>query len=107
MMLVISCEFWFSDIEQGVQLVCEKGIRVVVSFGGGVVIDVGKVIVVLVFVVGLVIDYLEVVGMGCQLEVSFLLFVVIFIIVGMGVEVIKNVVINVLEQQWKVSLCDD
>ncbi|MCV5792272.1 iron-containing alcohol dehydrogenase, partial [Escherichia coli] len=68
--LAISREPWLSDIEQGVQLAREKGIRAFVSLGGGAVIDAGKAIAALVPAVGPVIDYLEVVGTGRQLEAS-------------------------------------
>ena len=68
--LAISREPWLSDIEQGVQLAREKGIRAVVSLGGGAVIDAGKAIAALAPATGPVIDYLEVVGTGRQLEAS-------------------------------------
>ena len=105
--LAISREPWLSDIEQGVQLAREKGIRAVVSLGGGAVIDAGKAIAALVPATGPVIDYLEVVGTGRQLEASPLPFVAIPTTAGTGAEVTKNAVINVPEQQRKVSLRDD
>lgn len=88
-MLAISREPWLIDIEQGVQLAREKGVRAVVSLGGPLV------------------DYLEVVGTGRQLEASPLPFVAIPTTAGTGAEVTKNAVINVPEQQRKVSLRDD
>lgn len=94
--LAISREPWLSDIEQGVQLAREKGVRAVVSLGGGAVIDAGPLV-----------DYLEVVGTGRQLEASPLPFVAIPTTAGTGAEVTKNAVINVPEQQRKVSLRDD
>ena len=78
-----------SDIEQGVQLAREKGIRAVVSLGGGAVIDAGKAIAALVPAAGPVIDYLEVVGTGRQLEASPLPFVAIPTTAGTGAEVTK------------------
>ncbi len=105
--LAISREPWLSDIEQGVQLAREKGIRAVVSLGGGAVIDAGKAIAALVPAAGPVIDYLEVVGTGRQLEASPLPFVAIPTTAGTGAEATKNAVINVPEQQRKVSLRDD
>lgn len=105
--LAISREPRLSDIEQGVQLAREKGIRAVVSLGGGAVIDAGKAIAALVPAAGPVIDYLEVVGTGRQLEASPLPFVAIPTTAGTGAEVTKNAVINVPEQQRKVSLRDD
>ncbi len=69
-MLAISREPWLIDIEQGVQLAREKGVRAVVSLGGGAVIDAGKAIAALVPAAGPLVDYLEVVGTGRQLEAS-------------------------------------
>ena len=106
-MLAISREPWLIDIEQGVQLAREKGVRAVVSLGGGAVIDAGKAIAALVPAAGPLVDYLEVVGTGRQLEASPLPFVAIPTTAGTGAEVTKNAVINVPEQQRKVSLRDD
>ena len=103
----ISREPWLIDIEQGVQLAREKGVRAVVSLGGGAVIDAGKAIAALVPAAGPLVDYLEVVGTGRQLEASPLPFVAIPTTAGTGAEVTKNAVINVPEQQRKVSLRDD
>ncbi|WP_101825465.1 iron-containing alcohol dehydrogenase [Klebsiella variicola] len=105
--LAISREPWLSDIEQGVQLAREKGVRAVVSLGGGAVIDAGKAIAALVPAAGPLVDYLEVVGTGRQLEASPLPFVAIPTTAGTGAEVTKNAVINVPERQRKVSLRDD
>ncbi|HDU5807034.1 TPA: iron-containing alcohol dehydrogenase, partial [Klebsiella quasipneumoniae subsp. quasipneumoniae] len=105
--LAISREPWLIDIEQGVQLAREKGIRAVVSLGGGAVIDAGKAIAALAPATGPLVDYLEVVGTGRQLEASPLPFVAIPTTAGTGAEVTKNAVINVVEQQRKVSLRDD
>ncbi len=66
-----------------------------------------KAIAALVPAAGPVIDYLEVVGTGRQLEASPLPFVAIPTTAGTGAEVTKNAVINVPEQQRKVSLRDD
>ncbi|UMX63183.1 iron-containing alcohol dehydrogenase [Klebsiella pneumoniae] len=106
--LAISREPWLSDIEQGVQLAREKGIRTVVSLGGGAVIGAGKASAALVPAAGPVIDYLEVVGTGRQLEASPpAVREAIPTTAGLGAEVTKNAVISVPEQQRKVSLRDD
>lgn len=105
--LSITREPCLEDIEQGVRLAREQGIGAVVSLGGGAVIDAGKAIAALVPVSGPVIDYLEVVGNGRQLEAQPLPFVAIPTTAGTGAEVTKNAVINVTQQQRKVSLRDD
>lgn len=105
--LSITREPCLEDIEQGVRLAREQGIGAVVSLGGGAVIDAGKAIAALVPASGPVIDYLEVVGNGRQLEAQPLPFVAIPTTAGTGAEVTKNAVINVTQQQRKVSLRDD
>ena len=94
-------------IEQGVRLAREEGVGAVVSLGGGAVIDAGKAIAALVPASGEVIEYLEVVGSGRVLEAHPLPFVAIPTTSGTGAEVTKNAVINVVQQQRKVSLRDD
>lgn len=94
-------------IEQGVRLAREEGVGAVVSLGGGAVIDAGKAIAALVPASGEVIEYLEVVGSGRVLEAHPLPFVAIPTTSGTGAEVTKNAVINVVQQQRKVSMRDD
>ena len=105
--LSVTHEPCLEDIEQGVRLAREQGIGAVVSLGGGAVIDAGKAIAALVPASGPLIDYLEVVGNGRQLEAQPLPFVAIPTTAGTGAEVTKNAVINVTQQQRKVSLRDD
>lgn len=105
--LSITHEPCLQDIEQGVRLAREKGIGAVVSLGGGAVIDAGKAIAALVPAQGTALEYLEVVGTGRVLEANPLPFVAIPTTAGTGAEVTKNAVINVPEQQRKVSLRDD
>ncbi len=61
-----------------------------VSLGGGAVIDAGKAIAALVPAAGPVIDYLEVVGTGRQLEASPLPFMAIPTTAGTGAEATKK-----------------
>lgn len=103
----IANEPTLDDIERGVRLARERGVGAVVSIGGGAVIDAGKAIAALVPASGPAIDYLEVVGTGRILEASPLPFVAIPTTSGTGAEVTKNAVINVPQQQRKVSLRDD
>lgn len=103
----IANEPTLDDIERGVRLARELGVGAVVSLGGGAVIDAGKAIAALVPASGPAIDYLEVVGTGRILEASPLPFAAIPTTSGTGAEVTKNAVINVPQQQRKVSLRDD
>lgn len=103
----IANEPTLDDIERGVRLARERGVGAVVSIGGGAVIDAGKAIATLVPASGPAINYLEVVGTGRILEASPLPFVAIPTTSGTGAEVTKNAVINVPQQQRKVSLRDD
>lgn len=105
--LAIAHEPDLHAIEQGVRLAREEGVGAVVSLGGGAVIDAGKAIAALVPASGEVIEYLEVVGSGRVLEAHPLPFVAIPTTSGTGAEVTKNAVINVVQQQRKVSLRDD
>ncbi|WEJ88050.1 MAG: iron-containing alcohol dehydrogenase [Klebsiella huaxiensis] len=105
--LSITHEPCLQDIEQGVRLARAKGIGAVVSLGGGAVIDAGKAIAALIPAQGAALEYLEVVGTGRVLEANPLPFVAIPTTAGTGAEVTKNAVINVPEQQRKVSLRDD
>ena len=105
--LAIAHEPDLQAIEQGVRLARERGVGAVVSLGGGAVIDAGKAIAALVPASGEVIEYLEVVGSGRVLEAHPLPFVAIPTTSGTGAEVTKNAVINVVQQQRKVSLRDD
>ncbi|HHN4451543.1 TPA: iron-containing alcohol dehydrogenase [Klebsiella michiganensis] len=105
--LSIAHEPDLQDIERGVRLAREKGVGAVVSLGGGAVIDAGKAIAALVPAQVPAIEYLEVVGTGRLLEANPLPFVAIPTTAGTGAEVTKNAVINVPEQQRKVSLRDD
>lgn len=105
--LSIAHEPCLQDIERGVSLAREKGVGAIVSLGGGAVIDAGKAIAALVPAQGPAIEYLEVVGSGRILEANPLPFVAIPTTAGTGAEVTKNAVINVPEQQRKVSLRDD
>lgn len=93
-------------VEMGVAAARATNADVVVAIGGGSVIDAGKAIAALVHATGPIIDYLEVVGSGRQLEGSLLPFITIPTTSGTGAEVTKNAVIGVPSHRRKVSLRD-
>jgi len=78
--------------------------EMVIGLGGGSVLDTGKAIAALVTNHGDIMDYLEVVGKGQPLVNGPLPYVAIPTTAGTGAEVTRNAVIEVVEQNVKVSL---
>jgi alcohol dehydrogenase class IV len=76
----------------------------VIGVGGGSVLDTAKALAVLVTNPGDVLDYLEVVGKGQPLVHAPLPYIAIPTTAGTGSEVTRNAVIEVSEQNVKVSL---
>ncbi len=91
-------------ISRGVGSAREKKCKVIVGFGGGSVIDSAKAIAALVPNKGSLIDYMEVIGKGKELEADPLTFIAIPTTAGTGAEVTKNAVIHSPEHNVKVSL---
>jgi len=76
----------------------------VLGLGGGSVLDTGKAIAALVTNPGDILDYLEVVGKGQHLVNAPLPYIAIPTTAGTGSEATRNAVIEVSEQNVKVSL---
>jgi alcohol dehydrogenase class IV len=76
----------------------------VLSLGGGSTIDTGKVISVMATNPGEVLDYLEVIGRGKEIQIAGLPFIAIPTTAGTGAEVTRNAVIGSPEHGVKVSL---
>lgn len=76
----------------------------VIGVGGGSVLDTAKALAVLVTNPGDVLDYLEVVGKGQPLVHAPLPYIAIPTTAGTGSEVTRNAVIEVSQQNVKVSL---
>ena len=92
------------SVEKGVEAARLEDCRLIVGFGGGSVIDCAKAIAALVPNQGNLFDYLEVIGLGKELEAGPLQFIAIPTTAGTGAEVTKNAVIHSPEHQVKVSL---
>ncbi|HVK57307.1 MAG TPA: iron-containing alcohol dehydrogenase, partial [Candidatus Kapabacteria bacterium] len=90
--------------ERGAEAARAHRSEVVIGLGGGSVIDAAKAIAVLVTNIEPVIDYLEVIGAGKQLEADPLPFIAVPTTAGTGAEVTRNAVLSSPEHQLKVSL---
>ncbi|PWL33421.1 iron-containing alcohol dehydrogenase [Marivita sp. XM-24bin2] len=93
-------------IESGVDAARAVGAQSVSAIGGGAVIDVAKAIAALVPPKHPILDHLEVVGQGLQLEADPLPFVALPTTGGTGVEATRNAVIAMPEARRKDSLLD-
>lgn len=93
-----------STVFAGVQHARKAGCDLVIGIGGGSVIDTGKVIAALLTNTGELMDYLEVIGGGQQLEKSPSPYIAIPTTAGTGAEVTLNAVLASPEHQVKVSM---
>lgn len=89
-------------VRAGMQAV--RDCDMLIGLGGGSVIDTGKAIAALVTNPGEITDYLEVVGKGQPLVNAALPYIAIPTTAGTGSEVTRNAVLEVAEQNVKVSL---
>ncbi|MFB9887142.1 iron-containing alcohol dehydrogenase [Balneatrix alpica] len=95
------------DVQMAQQLLAEVANfapQAVIGLGGGSVIDLGKVVAIMLRQQGPLLDYLEVVGAGRQIEQPGLPYIAIPSTAGTGAEVTRNAVLDVPEQGVKVSL---
>lgn len=91
-------------VREGVEQARRAGSDVVVAFGGGSALDAGKAITALLTNPGDVLDYLEVIGAGKQLERPAAPFIAIPTTAGTGAEVTRNAVLFSPEHRVKASL---
>jgi alcohol dehydrogenase class IV len=103
---VVSHEPTISLVEEAILKVRKIEADVIISIGGGSVLDAGKAVAALTPNPGSVLDYLEVIGGGKQLENDPLPFIAVPTTAGTGTEVTKNAVILSPEHRVKVSLRD-
>lgn len=90
------------SIRAGVE--AAQNCEMVIGIGGGSVLDTGKAVAALVTNPGDIMDYLEVVGNGQPVLHAPLPYIAIPTTAGTGSEVTRNAVIEVTEQNVKVSL---
>jgi alcohol dehydrogenase class IV len=99
---IVQEEPTIDSVRQGTE--AAQGCDMVIGVGGGSVLDTGKAIAALVTNAGDVMDYLEVVGKGQPLVNAPLPYIAIPTTAGTGSEVTRNAVIEVTDQNVKVSL---
>lgn len=100
----VGSEPTIGSVSEGVAVARAAGCEVVIGLGGGSAIDCAKAIAALTPNSGKVIDYLEVIGNGKNLDLPPLPFIAIPTTAGTGAEVTKNAVIHSTEHRVKVSL---
>ena len=100
----VSTEPTTEIINKGAEFARQNKCGRIVGFGGGSVIDSAKAIAALAPNKGDLMDYLEVIGSGNELEVNPLPFIAIPTTAGTGAEATKNAVIHSPEHKVKVSL---
>jgi len=92
------------SIKIGLETARRNACDLVLSLGGGSAIDTGKVISVMATNPGEVLDYLEVIGRGEEIQIPGLPNIAIPTTAGTGAEVTRNAVIGSPEHGVKVSL---
>ncbi len=93
-----------ATVREGVEQARRAGCDVVVAFGGGSALDAGKAMAALLTNPGDVLDYLEVIGAGKQLERPAAPFIAVPTTAGTGAEVTRNAVLFSPEHRVKASL---
>lgn len=91
-------------VQNATQLARRQNSDCVVGFGGGSVLDTAKAVSAMLTNPGDLLDYLEVVGKGKQLSEKAKPYIAIPTTAGTGTEVTRNAVLQVPEQNVKVSL---
>jgi len=104
---VVKKEPDYDSVLNATSIALNSGCDCIASIGGGSVIDTGKVVSVMLTNQGKLIDYLEVVGLGKQLENPGLPHVAIPTTSGTGSEVTRNAVLLFPDKEVKVSLRSD
>jgi alcohol dehydrogenase class IV len=103
-LLQVTGEPTTTSVMEGVKTARSFRANLVIGIGGGSVLDTGKVIAALLTNQGELMDYLEVIGKGQQLEKRSVPYIAIPTTAGTGTEVTRNAVIASPEHRVKVSL---
>jgi alcohol dehydrogenase class IV len=93
-----------TTIQKGVATAKEDNCELVISFGGGSAIDTGKAIAAMLTNEGDLLDFLEIIGQGKNLQKPAAPFIAIPTTAGTGSEVTRNSVISSPQHRVKVSL---
>ena len=91
-------------VRRGADLARSEGCDLVVGMGGGAAIDAGKAIAAMTTNEGDVLEYLEIIGGGRQLQLPAAPFIAVPTTAGTGAEVTRNSVIASPPDRVKVSL---
>jgi alcohol dehydrogenase class IV len=100
----VAAEPTTESVMEGVKTARSFQADLVIGIGGGSVLDTGKVIAALLTNQGELMDYLEVIGKGRQLEKRSVPYIAIPTTAGTGTEVTRNAVITSPEHRVKVSM---
>jgi len=100
----VTAEPTTGSVREGVKAARSFQADLVIGIGGGSVVDTGKVIAALLTNRGELMDYLEVIGKGRQLEKRSAPYIAIPTTAGTGTEVTRNAVITSIEHRVKVSM---
>ncbi|MDZ7335044.1 MAG: iron-containing alcohol dehydrogenase [candidate division KSB1 bacterium] len=90
--------------EEAIERAREKRCELVIGIGGGSVIDTGKVVAAMLSNTGELLDYLEVIGRGKQLERRAVPYLAVPTTAGTGAEATRNAVLKSEQNGVKVSI---
>ncbi len=90
--------------QQAIELARKEHCELVIGIGGGSVIDTGKIVAAMLSNTGELMDYLEVIGRGRQLERRSVPYIAVPTTAGTGAEATRNAVLKSEQHGVKVSI---